>query len=128
MLSLLIYLSFNFVIFNYMQMSMIINESLRLYLPVVSLTRESLKEVRLGQVVVPANVELHVTNLHFTVNLNIGEKTCNFSNRRDSQKGLRKLLTTTQLHSCFTGREDAAKEMHVINDKQASIIIFLLLL
>nr|XP_028954902.1 cytochrome P450 CYP749A22-like [Malus domestica] len=45
------------------EMGMIINESLRLYPPAVSLTRESLKEVRLGQVVVPANVELHVTNL-----------------------------------------------------------------
>ncbi|TQD93138.1 hypothetical protein C1H46_021231 [Malus baccata] len=44
-------------------MGMIINESLRLYPPVVSLTRESLKEVRLGQVVVPADVELHVSNL-----------------------------------------------------------------
>ncbi|XP_017185090.3 cytochrome P450 CYP749A22-like [Malus sylvestris] len=44
-------------------MGMIINEALRLYPPVVSLTRESLKEVRLGQIVVPANVELHVANL-----------------------------------------------------------------
>ncbi|XP_008243890.1 PREDICTED: cytochrome P450 CYP749A22-like [Prunus mume] len=44
-------------------MSMIFNESLRLYPPVVSLIRETEKEVRLGKMVVPANVEVHVPNL-----------------------------------------------------------------
>ena len=44
-------------------MIMIINESLRLYPPVVSLTRESAKEVKLGKLIVPANFELHVPNL-----------------------------------------------------------------
>ncbi|BBG94354.1 cytochrome P450, family 72, subfamily A, polypeptide 9 [Prunus dulcis] len=44
-------------------MSMILNESLRLYPPVVSLVRETDKEVRLGKMVVPANVEVHVPNL-----------------------------------------------------------------
>jgi PHYB activation tagged suppressor 1 len=49
-----------------MQMSMIINESLRLYPPVVSLVRKAEREVRLGKVIVPANLELvlSVLSLH----------------------------------------------------------------
>ncbi|VVA24177.1 PREDICTED: cytochrome P450 [Prunus dulcis] len=39
-------------------MSMIINESLRLYPPVVSVERKVRREVRLGKLIVPANVEL----------------------------------------------------------------------
>ncbi|KAL6190187.1 hypothetical protein ACLB2K_036585 [Fragaria x ananassa] len=44
-------------------MSMIINESLRLYPPVLAMERRVEKEVRLGNVVIPANVELHVSSL-----------------------------------------------------------------
>ncbi|XP_021824405.1 cytochrome P450 CYP749A22-like [Prunus avium] len=39
-------------------MSMIINESLRLYPPVVSVERKVRREVKLGKLIVPANVEL----------------------------------------------------------------------
>lgn len=46
-----------------MQMTMILKESLRLYPPVVSLTRESAKEVKVGKLIVPANVEFQVPNL-----------------------------------------------------------------
>ncbi|PRQ40548.1 putative cytochrome P450 [Rosa chinensis] len=46
-------------------MSMILNETLRLYPPVVSIIRRVEKEVRLGRIIVPANVELHVPNLAF---------------------------------------------------------------
>ncbi|CAL2235734.1 unnamed protein product [Prunus armeniaca] len=46
-------------------MSMIINESLRLYSPIVSLERKTEREVRLGNLVVPANVELLLPNLAF---------------------------------------------------------------
>ncbi|KAL6294893.1 hypothetical protein ACE6H2_003035 [Prunus campanulata] len=46
-------------------MSMIINESLRLYPPVVSLNRQVEKDVKLGRLVIPANAELHVPNLAF---------------------------------------------------------------
>ena len=46
-----------------MQMSMIINESLRLYPPAVLILRKVDKEVRLGNLIVPANVELLVPNL-----------------------------------------------------------------
>ncbi|KAK9932727.1 hypothetical protein M0R45_019951 [Rubus argutus] len=44
-------------------MSMIINESLRLYPPIISLTRKVDKEVRLENLIVPTNVELLVPNL-----------------------------------------------------------------
>ncbi|PRQ40547.1 putative cytochrome P450 [Rosa chinensis] len=46
-------------------MSMILNETLRLYPPVVSIIRKVEKEVRLGKIIVPANVELQVPNLAF---------------------------------------------------------------
>ncbi|KAK9934910.1 hypothetical protein M0R45_022036 [Rubus argutus] len=46
-------------------MSMILNETLRLYPPVVSIIRRVEKEVTLGRLTVPANVELHVPNLAF---------------------------------------------------------------
>nr|XP_028951966.1 cytochrome P450 CYP749A22-like [Malus domestica] len=46
-------------------MSMIINESLRLYPPVLSFERRAEREVRLGKLIVPANVELQIPNLAF---------------------------------------------------------------
>ncbi|CAL8994738.1 unnamed protein product [Prunus brigantina] len=46
-------------------MSMIINESLRLYSPVIFFERKAAREVRLGNLIVPANVELHIPNLAF---------------------------------------------------------------
>ncbi|KAK9934962.1 hypothetical protein M0R45_022082 [Rubus argutus] len=46
-------------------MSMIINESLRLYPPVLAMERRVEKEVRLGNLIIPASVELHVPNLAF---------------------------------------------------------------
>ncbi|KAL6187828.1 hypothetical protein ACLB2K_039223 [Fragaria x ananassa] len=45
------------------EMSMIINESLWLYPPVLAMERRVEKEVRLGNVLIPANVELHVSSL-----------------------------------------------------------------
>jgi PHYB activation tagged suppressor 1 len=49
-----------------MQMSMIINESLRLYPPSFVIPRRAEREVRLGRLIVPANVELvfSVLSLH----------------------------------------------------------------
>ncbi|KAM1437435.1 hypothetical protein ACFXTO_011576 [Malus domestica] len=44
-------------------MSMIINESLRLYTPPVSITRKVEREVRLGQLIVPANVDLVISTI-----------------------------------------------------------------
>ncbi|TQD83619.1 hypothetical protein C1H46_030857 [Malus baccata] len=44
---------------------MIVNESLRLYPPVIHLIRETEKEVRLEELNVPANVQLRVSNLAF---------------------------------------------------------------
>ncbi|KAK9921891.1 hypothetical protein M0R45_030384 [Rubus argutus] len=46
-------------------MSLIINETLRLYPPVVQLARKTGREVRLGKMIVPANVELVIPNLAF---------------------------------------------------------------
>lgn len=46
-------------------MSMIINESLRLYPPIVSIVRKADNEVRLGNLIVPADVELLIPNLAF---------------------------------------------------------------
>ncbi|XP_061995241.1 cytochrome P450 CYP749A22-like [Rosa rugosa] len=50
-------------IFKLKTMSLIINESLRLYPPIVSLVRKVDKEVRLGNLIVPADVELLIPNL-----------------------------------------------------------------
>ncbi|XP_024196439.1 cytochrome P450 CYP749A22 [Rosa chinensis] len=44
-------------------MSMILNECLRLYPPIISLVRKVEKEVRLGKLIIPANVELHIPSL-----------------------------------------------------------------
>ncbi|ONI31093.1 hypothetical protein PRUPE_1G291900 [Prunus persica] len=44
-------------------MSMIINESLRLYPPIVSIARKVEREVRLGKLIVPANVEIFIPSL-----------------------------------------------------------------
>ncbi|XP_009346501.2 cytochrome P450 CYP749A22 [Pyrus x bretschneideri] len=46
-------------------MSMIFNESLRLYPPVAGFVRKVEREVRLGDVIVPANVALVISNLSF---------------------------------------------------------------
>ena len=46
-----------------MQMSMILNESLRLYPPIVGIPRNTGREVRLGKLIVPANVDLLVSVL-----------------------------------------------------------------
>ncbi|PRQ40572.1 putative 11-oxo-beta-amyrin 30-oxidase [Rosa chinensis] len=44
-------------------MSMIINESLRLYPPVLSIEWKVYWEVKLGKLIVPANVEVHIPTL-----------------------------------------------------------------
>ncbi|KAM5567467.1 cytochrome P450 CYP749A22 [Rosa sericea] len=44
-------------------MSMIINECLRLYPPVLHIVRIAKREVRLGKLIVPANVEVHIPTL-----------------------------------------------------------------
>ncbi|KAK9934963.1 hypothetical protein M0R45_022083 [Rubus argutus] len=44
-------------------MSMVINESLRLYPPVLNIVRKVKREVRLGKLIVPANVEVHIPTL-----------------------------------------------------------------
>ncbi|PQP91688.1 uncharacterized protein Pyn_09761 [Prunus yedoensis var. nudiflora] len=46
-------------------MTMIINETLRLYPPVVALEREAEREVRLGNLIIPATVELVIPCLAF---------------------------------------------------------------
>ncbi|CAN6713649.1 unnamed protein product [Malus baccata var. baccata] len=46
-------------------MSMILNESLRLYPPVAGFSRKVEREVRLGNVIVPANVGLVISNISF---------------------------------------------------------------
>ncbi|CAN6549305.1 unnamed protein product [Malus baccata var. baccata] len=45
------------------EMTMIINESLRLYTPPVSLTRKAEREVKLGKLIIPANLELVVSTI-----------------------------------------------------------------
>ncbi|KAE8703023.1 CYP749A22 protein [Hibiscus syriacus] len=44
-------------------MTMIINETLRLYAPLTLLVREVAREVQLGKLVLPANIDLVVTNM-----------------------------------------------------------------
>lgn len=46
-----------------MQMNMIINESLRLYPPVLTVTRKVRREVRLGSLTLPANVNIFISIL-----------------------------------------------------------------
>ncbi|KAK9921904.1 hypothetical protein M0R45_030397 [Rubus argutus] len=48
-------------------MNMIINEALRLYPPVIQLSRKTGREVRLGKLVVPANVQLVIPTVAFTM-------------------------------------------------------------
>lgn len=55
----------SFQIFIFMQMTMIINETLRLYPPIVVLEREAEREVRLGNLIIPATVELVIPCLAF---------------------------------------------------------------
>ncbi|CAN6675787.1 unnamed protein product [Malus baccata var. baccata] len=45
------------------EMTMIINESLRLYTPSVSLIRKAEREVKLGKLIIPANLELVVSTI-----------------------------------------------------------------
>ena len=45
-----------------MQMSMIINESLRLYPPIIAMSRKAKREVRLGKLTIPAEVLLVIPN------------------------------------------------------------------
>jgi PHYB activation tagged suppressor 1 len=46
-----------------MQMGMIINETLRLYSPVISYDRRVDREVRLGNLIIPAGFELYISSL-----------------------------------------------------------------
>ena len=46
-----------------MQMSMIINESLRLYPPAIGITRKVGREARLRKLTLPANLVLYISNL-----------------------------------------------------------------
>lgn len=46
-----------------MQMTMIINETLRLYPPAVSMTRKVTQQVRLGKLIIPANMQLFIAAL-----------------------------------------------------------------
>lgn len=46
-----------------MQMGMIINETLRLYPPVVGLTRKVDREVKLGNLTLPADIHVHISTL-----------------------------------------------------------------
>ncbi|KAK9934960.1 hypothetical protein M0R45_022080 [Rubus argutus] len=64
-------------------MGMIINETLRLYSPVISYDRRVDREIRLGNLIIPAGFELYIS----TMSLNSGDKMCIFSNQSDSLKG-----------------------------------------
>lgn len=46
-----------------LQISRIINEALRLYPPTVAFIRRSEREVRLGKFILPANIQLFISNL-----------------------------------------------------------------
>jgi len=46
-----------------MQMGMIINESLRLYPPIIAITRKVERDVRLGKLTLPANLLLYIPTL-----------------------------------------------------------------
>lgn len=46
-----------------MQMNMIINETLRLYPPVISISRKVKNKVQLGKLILPANMLLHMSIL-----------------------------------------------------------------
>lgn len=67
-------------------MSMILNESLRLYTPVASLNRYVKREVRLGKLVLPANMEILIPTLALHHNPDIwGEDAHIFNPKRFSE-------------------------------------------
>ncbi|KAL5553578.1 hypothetical protein UlMin_040979 [Ulmus minor] len=67
-------------------MTMIINESLRLYPPVIGLMRKAEREIRLGNLIVPANMEFHIANLALHHNSKIwGEDVFEFKPERFSE-------------------------------------------
>lgn len=53
----------NVVVFDFVQLPMIVNETLRLYSPVVNITRQTRCQTRLGKYEIPANVQLNVPPL-----------------------------------------------------------------
>ena len=78
-----------------MQMSMIFNESLRLYPPVAGFVRKAEREVRLGDVIVPANVALVISNLSFHHDPRIWGQDAQLFKPERFAEGLLKQLTIT---------------------------------
>ncbi|BBH08860.1 Cytochrome P450 superfamily protein [Prunus dulcis] len=76
-------------------MSMIINESLWLYPPLVSIIRKVEREVRLGKLTLPPNLDLVISTIAIHHDPEIWGEDVHLSNQRDFWKGLLKQLTTT---------------------------------
>ncbi|KAI5312065.1 hypothetical protein L3X38_041238 [Prunus dulcis] len=76
-------------------MSMIINESLWLYPPLVSIIRKVEREVRLEKLTLPPNLDLVISTIAIHHDPEIWGEDVHLSNQRDFWKGLLKQLTTT---------------------------------
>ncbi|KAK9932401.1 hypothetical protein M0R45_019640 [Rubus argutus] len=76
-------------------MSMIINASLRLYPPVIGVGRKVDMEVRLGNLIVPANVQLHISTLALHLEPQFwGQDVKLFKPERFSKHGLHVILNS----------------------------------
>ncbi|PRQ39034.1 putative cytochrome P450 [Rosa chinensis] len=80
-------------------MSMIINESLRLYSPILYVTRSIERTVRLGKLIVPTGVELIIPFLAIHHDLQFWGQDAHLFKPDRFSEGVAKQLTTTRRHS-----------------------------
>ncbi|KAL0408765.1 UNVERIFIED_CONTAM: cytochrome [Sesamum radiatum] len=80
--------------------NMIINECLRLYPPVLTVTRKVAKEAKIGELRLPPKMNIYISILALHHNPEIWGKDVHLSDQKDLRKELLKQPTTTLQHFC----------------------------